>query len=267
MTSRDESRNRLRRRVVQLTRTITFHAKTLIAVGGLVLIVLLQIPWLRSLLAKYGVNDPSQIGQAVIVALAVSIFFDVRSLLADENREAAEPAFFSDPMDVYPALLSKAAAIKKPEEKTLDIIGMTLYTSWPSVRFWVQRSELSGWTINMSSVFQLTRRASSHVPQSWYKDSNTNLKSIVEFSQSDAAAGNALNAFGYDFMPAIHGFRLGNGDLFWSALRWDADGRICLEGYTYEYVSGRDQSPLAKSKREVFDSWLRRSQQSKMELD
>jgi hypothetical protein len=33
-------------------------------------------------------------------------------------------------------------------------------------------------------------------------------------------------AYGYTFVPVVHGFRLGNGDLLWSILMWGADGRI-----------------------------------------
>ena len=55
-----------------------------------------------------------------------------------------------------------------------------------------------------------------------------------------------LEAYGYGFAPTIHGFRLGNGDLFHSLLLWDeAIGQLSLDGYSYEFISCEDQSESA----------------------
>lgn len=90
----------LRKRVASLTRQAGRIAKMIVAVGGLVLVVLLQIPWLQSVLVRAGFDDPAQIGQVLIVALLVAVFFDVKSLMTEEQRGEDAPTYFSDPMDV-----------------------------------------------------------------------------------------------------------------------------------------------------------------------
>ena len=259
-----DERVELRKRITTFTRRAARTTKSVVAIGGLILVILLQIPWMQSVLSRAGFDNPTQIGQVLIVALLVAVFSDVRLLMAEE-KESAEPAYFNDPMDVYPALLARISKIRRPEEKRLDVIGMTLYTAWPSIRFWLQRPEIVGWTISMTAVMQANRRPSASVPAQWYRDALVNLESIRDAAGAARSADNTLHAYGYDFTPAIHGFRLGSGDLYWSALRWGADGKVSMEGYSYEYVPGSDRSPAAEAKRAVFESWFRRSCQTAVE--
>jgi hypothetical protein len=60
-------------------------------------------------------------------------------------------------------------------------------------------------------------------------------------------------------MPVVHGFRLGNGDLFFSTLSWDKNGKIGVGDYSYEHVPREDESPSAMATREVFSSWFQRA--------
>jgi hypothetical protein len=68
-----------------------------------------------------------------------------------------------------------------------------------------------------------------------------------------------IETYAYDFMPVIHGFRLGNGDLFYSILSWQADGKIGRESYSYQYIACDDNSTTALAIREIFDSWFERA--------
>lgn len=60
-------------------------------------------------------------------------------------------------------------------------------------------------------------------------------------------------------MPAVHGFRLGNGDVFVSTLRWRDKGRLGKHRFPYEYVPAYDVSPEADAARALFRSWFERA--------
>lgn len=188
--------------VRRITTQATYHLKAVIAVGGLVIIILFQIPWLRPVFSKLGIDDSRPIGQVLLVVVAVSIFFDVRALQATKE---AENAFFNDSMEVYPALFAKISSIHRPEEKRLDVIGMTLYTAWPSIKFRLQRSDMTGWKISFSGVILVDHKPNAQIPPTWYAASAASLADIVEFGQSPQAnnLGNTFFAYGYDFMPSM----------------------------------------------------------------
>lgn len=239
-------------------RTVSF-SQTLIAVVGLIAVILLNVSWLDGPFAKIGITDPNAFTGAVVALIVVSIYFDVRSLV--ERKSEPENRHFSDPMEVYPLLLERIGRISRSEEKVLDVIGMTLYTAWPSIRFWLNRSEFTGWTVRFAAVSANQSHLSRHVPAAWFRDAHGNLDNIHQYAGSPAARTQHINlqAFGYDFMPSLHGYRLGNGDLFYSVLLWDEDGHISIDGYSYEFVPSEDKSPSAESIRQVFDSWFKRA--------
>jgi hypothetical protein len=99
------------------------------------------------------------------------------------------------------------------------------------------------------------------VPESWFRESKANLDNASYLGNTEriASKGVTIEAYSYDFIPVIHGFRLGNGDLFWSLLMWDAQGRICRDEYSYEFIPHEDTSESASAARTVFDSWFARS--------
>jgi hypothetical protein len=246
-------------RIKRVSERIVSFAQSLIAVVGLIAVILLNVSWLDGPFAKIGISDPNAFTGAVVTVVVVSIYFDVRSLV--ERKSEPENRHFSDPMEVYPLLLERVGRVSRSEEKVLDVIGMTLYTAWPSIRFWLNRPEFTGWTVRFAAVSGNQSSLSKYVPDAWFHDSRSNLDNIHQYAGSRAAQVQHINlqAFGYDFMPSLHGYRLGNGDLFYSVLLWEEDGQISIDGYSYEFVRSEDKSPSAESIRQVFDSWFRRA--------
>lgn len=238
---------------------VFWFSQAVIAAVGLMAVILLNIPELDGPFRSIGISNPDAFAGAVVTVVVVSIFFDVRSLVA--RKSEPESRHFSDPMEVYPMLLERARRISRSEEKILDVIGMTLYTAWPSIQFWLNRSELSGWTVRFTAVTGNKARSSKHVPEPWFREAQGNLDSICRHADHPTIRAQhiTLQAFGYDFMPSLHGYRLGNGDLFYSILLWQEDGNIGKDGYSYEFVPSEDKSPSAEAIRQVFDSWFKRA--------
>jgi hypothetical protein len=233
--------------------------QVIVAAGGVVLVVLLSIPWLEGPLTKAGFTKPGPLGQAIITIVVVSIFFEVRRLAG--RKPVSQRRHFADPMDVYPVLLEHVQATGRAEEKVLDVLGLTLFTAWPSIRFWVARAELNGWTVRFTAINDAGDRFPKHLSESWFRDARSNLDSIMDYADSDAANAKnvTLKAFSYDFMPSLHGYRLGNGDLFYSIVHWQANGQLNLDDFSYEFVSRDDHSKSAETMREIFDSWFHRA--------
>lgn len=235
--------------------------EAVVALGGTLLVIALAIPWLSEPLNRLGFGNGITASQLVITLVLVSLFFQVRRLV-DHVTVDPPVAHFADPLDVYPDLQKRMAAVRRDEDKVLDVIGMTLYTAWPSLKFFLTRpGSVSGWTVRFAAYVGVAGDAAGWVPASWPKESENNLANIVS-SQSLPSIVNGrikLETYAYDFAPVLHGFRLRNGDLYYSLLLWDESGKVTLEGYSYEFVSAADHSASAEAARNIFDSWFRRA--------
>lgn len=262
----DELRGRVRQKqagsVLRATGTRLLEAtQSIVVVGGLVIVVALQIPWLNDQLTEIGLSGTAKIVDSLVIFVLAAVFLEVRALA----RKVVEPEplglHLRDPMDVYPILLRRAGEIVRSDEKRLDVIGMTLYTAWPSINFRLSRPEFRGWTVRMAAAASVTGTAAAMVPAEWVPEAQRFLSEIENASQrADLRAQKVvLEAYTYDFVPALHGYRLGNGDLFYSILKWDRSGAISRDGFTYEYVPAEDRSASAEAIRAVFDSWLVRA--------
>jgi hypothetical protein len=249
----------IRYRIKRASERLVSFIQVFIALAGLAIAILLNVPWLEGPLRRIGLTSTGALTGSVITVIVVSIFFDVRTLTV--GKTGPEKRHFSDPMDVYPVLLERIKSISRAEEKVLDVIGMTLYTAWPSIKFWLNRNDLNGWTVRFAAVSSGGQRRSTHVPVAWHREAKTNLDNICDFANSPVAQAKHINlqSFGYDFMPVLHGYRLGNGDLFYSILMWQDNGTIGIDNYSYEFVPREDKSPSADAIRVVFDSWFRRA--------
>jgi hypothetical protein len=233
----------------------------IIIFGGMLLVIGLKIPWLSGVLANVGVKDRSGVSDTVVVVTLAAIFIEMRSLAQRIGERRVYQQHVDDAMDVYPILLERMRAVTKREEKRIEVLGMSLYTAWPSIRFWLNRPELAGWTIRLAACASATGDVLSHFPQDWLDEARQNLESIRQAASTPGIVnrGIRLEAFSYDFIPVLHGFRLGNGDLFYSILSFGDDGRINRDRYSYEFVPYEDGSTSAESIREVFESWLNRA--------
>jgi hypothetical protein len=144
-------------KIAKLSRRIAETSRSVVVVAGLFVAVALEVPWLEGPLQKFGFENVTGITLSVITFLLVAIFFEVRSPL-DRAHGRADPRHFSDTMDMYPVLIDRINSISRRDEKVLDVLGMTLYTAWPTLTFWLNRSELDNWTIRLSAVASRAER-------------------------------------------------------------------------------------------------------------
>lgn len=242
-------------------------AEAVLVWGGLILVLLIQLPWFD--VATSWMSEPAKSGAVttVLAAILVVVYFEHRKT-ADtiEEVRAAMPkptlgrVHLATPMEVYPLLESRMRAVAAPSEKRLDIIGMTLYTAWPSLEFALSREYMDGWTLRFAAVGSGSS-SSVGLPQAWPEEARQNMAKveIASGAASFAARGIVLRSFSYDYTPALHGFRLANGDLFLSVLKWGPEQDVTLEGYSYDFTPAEDKSEQANAARKLFDSWFERA--------
>jgi hypothetical protein len=182
------------------------------------------------------------------------------ALLHMPEHDVEERRHFVDPITLYPFLVDRAESLVATD-RTLDIIGMTLYTAWTTLKFWILRPETIDWSVRLAAVLDLEDRMTHWIPEGWREEADMYLADVVETSElRDVIARRVqLRAYAYDFVPTVHGYRLGNGDLFISFLKWQDDNRLGMRGYTYEFIPGTERSVSARAFRDLFDSWFERA--------
>jgi hypothetical protein len=233
--------------------------KPVFVVVGLLLVVALEIPWLQPLYKRFGFDSLESLGVPVITFILVLVYFDVRSMSV--RQVSPSDRHFADPLSLHAVLEQRMRRITRREEKTLDVLGIDLSTISPLLTPWFRRREMDGWTVQLCAMVDELGVQQNFVPSDWSSESRKSLDRALNARDELVASGRKIDirTYAYDFMPVVHGFRLGNGDLFVSTLSWDKNGRIGGGDYSYEHVPCEDESPSAMATREVFSSWFNRA--------
>lgn len=230
-------------------------ARPVTVLAGLLLVILLEIPWIGDTLQQRGILTVNSAISTAFVFVLTALFFEVRSVSSRIDADRGPDHQLLQLVEVYPKLTTLAASAHKPDEKRLDVLGMTLFMTWPMLRPWLEHPRLDGWTIRLTAVAPDGRAG---VPAQWRTHARQNLDSAREAALSPdlKARRISIRTYEYDFMPVVHGLRLGTGDLFMSVLRWRPDGTIEDKVYSYEFVPASDISARAAAYRQLFESWF-----------
>lgn len=148
-------------------------------------------------------------------------------------------------------------------ERTLEVLGLTLNTTWPQLASWVTGHDAPAhWRITLYSLDPEYVRRSGELPAHWADEagrSQQRVRALAEEEADDLAHRRIkLDLRTYACLPVVHGFRLGNGDLFLAYLQWTEAGTIRPFEF-YEHIPRADTSPRANRYRDLFDSWLNRA--------
>jgi hypothetical protein len=202
-----------------------------IAIAAGIGLLLLQIPGLDGLLAKLGLESSPELRTVILVLFLTSISVELRHLKRKVTPSTAGRMQYPDPGEMYEALVEKAKAITEPEHREIEVL------------------------LSEDETFQRP-----WIPDSWPEESVTTVNRILEFRESQGKEHHhAIELFEYEFAPAVHGFRLGNGDVFVSTLLWLPEGRLGKHRFSYDYVPARDFSPGGEATRKLFENWFDRA--------
>jgi hypothetical protein len=148
-------------------------------------------------------------------------------------------------------------------ERTLEVLGLTLNTTWPQLVPWVTGHDAPAhWRITLYSLDPAFVEGTDELPDHWAGEaarSQERIRALAEEEAEDLAHRRIkLELRTYACVPVVHGFRLGNGDLFLAYLQWTEAGGIRPFEF-YEHIPRDDTSPRANRYRDLFDSWLSRA--------
>lgn len=226
-----------------------------IAVG--IGLVLLQVPGVQDVGEELGLDSSRELLIAVGALLLTSILLELRQLKQRVSPVITGRQHYSDPNEMYNALREKAGELTDPRHFEIEVLGLTLYSAWPQLESFLEGPGVDRWTVRLATLAEHSSAARQWVPETWPKESGTTVAQVKEFmSRKGKDHHHTIEIYEYDFAPAVHGFRLGNGDVFISTLRWRDEGRLGKHRFPYDYVPAHDVSPEADAARALFENWF-----------
>lgn len=228
----------------------------LIALGFL---FLLQIPGVDKLL---GVENNTEVRNAIAVLALASILLELRQLKLRVTPAISGRQQYPDPQKMYDALKEKVKEITDPGQREIKVLGLTLYSAWPVLSNFLEGPEVREWTVELATLSTAACPSPLWVPDGWPRESATTVDQVLEFRERQGKEHrHEIKVYEYEFPPAVHGFQLGNGDVFVSTLQWQ-NGILGKHRFTYDYIPAHDVSPGATAVRELFKNWFNRAVRS-----
>jgi hypothetical protein len=234
-----------------------------VALAAALLLALLQLPGVEALSEKAGLDRNPELATGVGAIVLASILLEMRQLRRRVTPVASGRKQYPEPGVMYKALTEKAQAITEREHREIEVLGLTLYSAWNQLSIFLELPEVSGWTVRLAALSEDDTFQQPWVPDGWPEESATTLKRVREFSDKQGEEhDHTIEVFEYEFAPAVHGFRLGNGDVFVSTLLWLPEGRLGSHPFSYDYIPVSDLSPGANAARKLFENWFNRAVRS-----
>jgi hypothetical protein len=202
---------------------------------------------------------------AIMLEVAIVAIYQlgrqVRSMRA-ELAPKTEPVIVRDIGAVLDTV-KRLSADGRRGERTLEVLGLTLNTTWPQLAAWLTaHDEPTHWRITLYCLDPAYIEGSRELPDYWSAEAERSvgrIRSLLAEEAEDLRHRRVeVDLRTYSCMPVVHGFRLGNGDLFLAYLQWAESGGIRPFDF-YERIPREDTSSRANHYRDLFDSWLNRA--------
>jgi hypothetical protein len=235
----------------------------LVAAYGL---ALLQVPWLGDLADGLGLDNNPQLQVGVAAVVLGSIMVELRRLNRRVTPATSGRKQYRDIEEMGNALTDKAKSLTVPEQREIRVLGLTLLSAWIRLLPFLENPEVDGWTVKFAVMAHDETFQQPWIPDDWSEETAVTVKMIRAFREKQGKDhDHMIELFEYEFVPAVHGFRLGNGDVFVSTLHWMPEGRLGDHPFSYDYVPARDFSPGAEAARALFENWFDRAVRSAAE--
>ena len=185
----------------------------------------------------------------------------LRSRLAGVERDAVTHSL----TDVLARLNHDAGGRR---HRRLEVLGLTLNTTWPILAGWLTSHERpGGWHVTLLCLDPDFIAGSGELPAEWAEEARRSMARIRSFTEQEAddlrRRGITVELRAYACVPVVHGFRFGDGTVFASYLQWTDTGRIRPFEF-YDRLSPDDTSPRTGHYRDLFDSWYTRAAETRV---
>ncbi len=228
------------------------------AVFFVLLYLATQLPLVKEWLASVGVNQSwLNVGVILPIILTLVLWQTVEITRRLDDVEHGSKVIPSDD-DALTALKAVMEEARTTKEMRLDVVGISLTSTWPLVRRWLDNGKFDGWDFRFAAT---TSSVNPSCPQRWASEGRETLTRIVKYSEAQRITERRIQiaAYEYQHVPAIHGFRTGSGDIFMTTLTWSisATKPPQLRSYpaAYEHIHPSDDSAYARERRRVFEAW------------
>jgi hypothetical protein len=244
---------------------------------GLILTLLLawSIDSVRAWMQNHGLKDldvPAVIGITLAATMFILLAFQQQlkqmgRLIGTFSPSASSKLLRGGIKDVYSELAKILADLGtgSSPERSLDVLGLTLFTAWPMLlepSLGSTEGALRGWRVNVFFLCSDFIRANPCFSPTWALQSEAELSAIKEFAKNNALLlkqfGTELNVTQYRFFPAVHGFRTEAGHLLISYIHWSGD-QLDAPTQFYEFFEPSDKSIRASLYRALFNNWIGRA--------
>ena len=228
------------------------------------------IPAVHDRLKNFGILDEGVIAETVGIAFVLTVALLHRldqqvgqlTRAFQEEHGTQSALIFGGVGEVFPRVRAAIQDHPSNEPKILEVLGLTLYATWPQVQAWLKSDSLRGWKIILTSMSPEFLCASGFCPPTWCAEAkaiHAAIQAHVTLKQAELSARNISVEFStYEAFPAIHGFRVGEREVFISFEHWsETDADILDEPvHFYERIPRTDYSLRAQAYRTLFGNWI-----------
>jgi hypothetical protein len=180
----------------------------------------------------------------------------VTQILSKVSVEPQAPALVANVSDVLRDIELAMRRVQSPEHRNLTVIGLTMLYAGPVLQRWLRTEDtavLRGWRIRVYMLSAEFLRRDDYFDPSWAQTADTYASQIRALITDAADNGVDLSLVSYPLRPALHGFLLGNGDLFISFCWWDVkQGVVSQPQHFYDHFGPEDLSERAQQYRALF---------------
>lgn len=258
-------RRRRRREVSTRVRQVWETVTTALALLTGIYLILTTIDPTRAVLERY-LDQLNMQGIVALVGIMLEIATiavyqlgrEVRALRSElVGRIASETVYSAG--DVMTRIREMPSGRRQHQ---VEILGLTLNTTWPSLSTWLTTQGGTNWNITLYCLDPDFIESCTELPNEWANESRGSLDRIDRFLQGERdnlkKRRIAIEVNVYACVPIVHGFRFRDETLYVSYLQWNDDNRIRPFDF-YDQVPSVDSSTRARHYRDLFDSWLARA--------
>ena len=249
-------------------------AERLILGVGAVALVLWLIDPVRDWLVANRLMDIER----VVGLCALSILFSLRAIERLNTRvdrfvaSEEESIILDGTAKVYEAVddvIERCCDSPRPRSnegrRQLDILGITLFSAWDHLQPLLKKPTFRDWDVTFACMQADYAKAQASVPPEWSEPLPARLRDITDFvkkSKADLDKRNVrVRLFVFEHIPAIHGFRIEQEEVFLSYIHWEGQD-LAKPFQFYEHFAAGNRSMRATQYRELFANWLERSHAS-----
>jgi hypothetical protein len=158
----------------------------------LVILVLWTVDPIRTWFVSHGWSIESVVGIALVVTIFVLVSFDQRLGRTQERLEAFSPSDSSrickgGVSTIYTPLQEALQEVEHAREKTLDVLGLTLFTAWPILLHpKLMDGSLRDWQVNVYCLCPDFINGQTYFPGDWVIKSQAQIATIQTFAKENS---------------------------------------------------------------------------------